>query len=58
MAGVESEVLKTFLNKLDSVEDVSAAVHVQLGNMLAAERLPTADQLVNLFMSESGKPLA
>ncbi|WP_272028109.1 hypothetical protein [Kocuria rosea] len=58
MAGIESEILKTFLMQLESMEDVPAAVPVQLGNVLAAEKLPKPDQLVKLFAAESGKPLS
>jgi hypothetical protein len=58
MAGVESEILETFLAQLKSAEDVPAAVTAQLGDLLAAEKLPKSDQLAALFAAGSGEPLA
>ena len=58
MAGIESQVLETFLAQLQNVEDVPAGVAQQLGTLLAANKLPKAEQLAALYASESGEPLA
>jgi 3-dehydroquinate synthase class II len=58
MAGIESEVLETFLAQLQNAEDVPAGVAEQLGTLLAADKLPKAEQLAALYAADSGEPLA
>ena len=52
---IESEVLRTFTQRLNEVDEVvPAAVAAQLGALLGADKLPKADVLVALFAEETG----
>ncbi|MDH5134301.1 MULTISPECIES: hypothetical protein [unclassified Microbacterium] len=55
MAGIESEVLKTFLAALTDVDDVPPQVIESLAALLAADKLPKPDQLVALYTDASGE---
>lgn len=55
MAGIESEVLKTFLEALTDVDDVPQQVIKSLARLLAADKLPRPDQLVALYTDGSGE---
>lgn len=57
MAGIESEVLETFLAELTSVDDVPTAIAEKLGDLLSAAKLPKPEQLVTLYAEASGEPL-
>lgn len=57
MAGIESEVLETFLAQLAQVEDVPSAITDKLGELLAAAKLPKPEQLAALYAEASGEPL-
>ncbi|MFL0288843.1 hypothetical protein ACJH6J_29955 [Mycobacterium sp. SMC-18] len=55
MSRIESEVLRTFMQRLNEVDEVvPAAVAAQLGALLGADKLPKADVLVALFAEETG----
>lgn len=58
MAGVESDVLETFMAQLKNAENVPASVTEQLGTLLAGEKLPKAEQLAALYAAASGEPQA
>lgn len=58
MDGIESDVLVTFMGHLTEAKDVPAAVAAELGIMLAQEKLPKPDELVELYSAASGDPLA
>lgn len=55
MAGIESEVLDTFLAALTDVDDVPPQITESLGRLLAADKLPKPDQLVALYTEASGE---
>ncbi len=55
MAGIESEVLETFLAALTDVDDVPPQVTESLAALLAADKLPKPDQLVALYTDSSGE---
>lgn len=55
MAGIESEVLETFLAALTDVDDVPPRVTERLAALLAADKLPKPDQLVALYIDASGE---
>lgn len=57
MAGIESEVLETFLAQLAQGEDVPSAISEKLGELLAAAKLPKPEQLAALYAEASGEPL-
>jgi hypothetical protein len=57
MAGIESEVLETFLAQLAQVEDVPSAITEKLGELLAAVKLPKPEQLAALYAEASGEAL-
>lgn len=57
MAGIESEVLDTFLAQLAQVEDVPSAVIKELATLLAQDKLPKVEQLATLFTEASGEAL-
>lgn len=57
MAGIESEVLETFLAQLGQVEDVPSAITEKLGELLAAAKLPKPEQLAALYAEASGEAL-
>ena len=48
MAGIESEVLGTFLDELTTIDDVPPQVTESLASLLSADKLPKPDQLVAL----------
>ena len=55
MAGIESEVLETFLAALTDMDDVPQQVTESLAVLLAADKLPKSDQLVALYTDASGE---
>lgn len=55
MAGIESEVLETFLAELTALNDVPSQVTESLATLLAADKLPKPDQLVALYTEASGE---
>ena len=55
MAGIESEVLDTFLAALTDADDVPPQVTESLAKLLAADKLPKPDQLVALYTEASGE---
>jgi len=55
VAGIESEVLDTFLAELTALTDVPSQVTESLATLLAAEKLPKPDQLVALYTEASGE---
>ena len=57
MAGIESEVLETFLAQLANVEDVPSAITEKLAILLAADKLPKPEQLAALYAEASGESL-
>lgn len=57
MAGIESEVLETFLAELTQVDEVPSAITEKLGELLAAAKLPKPEQLAALYAEASGEPL-
>jgi len=57
MAGIESEVLETFLTQLADDDDVPTAITEKLGELLAAAKLPKPEQLAALYAEASGEAL-
>lgn len=57
LAGIESDVLETFLAQLALVDDVPNGITEKLATLLAADRLPKADQLAALYTEASGESL-
>lgn len=55
MAGIESEVLDTFLAELTAIDDLPPQVTESLATLLAADKLPKPDQLVALYTEASGE---
>lgn len=55
MAGIESEVLDTFLSELTAVDGVPSKVTESLATLLAADKWPKPDQLVALYTDASGE---
>lgn len=55
VAGIESEVLDTFLAELTALNDVPSQVTESLATLLAADKLPKPDQLVALYTEASGE---
>lgn len=55
MAGIESEVLDTFLAELAALDDVPPQVTESLTTLLATDKLPKAEQLVALYTDASGE---
>lgn len=55
MAGIESEVLETFLAELTALNDVPSQATESLATLLAADKLPKPDQLVALYTEASGE---
>ena len=55
MAGIESEVLGTFLDELTTIDDVPPQVTESLASLLSADKLPKPDQLVALYTDVSGE---
>jgi hypothetical protein len=58
MSSIESHVLQTFLEHLASADNVSDAVVEGLREALAADTLPKAERLTELFTTGSGDTLA
>lgn len=57
MSSIESEIVETFLAQLALVDDVPSAVADQLGELLAADKLPKTEKLVSLYTELSGENL-
>ena len=57
MAGIEFEVMETFLAQLAHSEDVPSAVTEKLGALLSGDKLPKPDQLATLSAEASGESL-
>lgn len=55
MAGIESEILDTFLTELTHVDDVPSQIIERLSAQLAAEKLPKPDGLAALYTDASGE---
>ncbi|WP_168169465.1 hypothetical protein [Pseudonocardia sp. HH130629-09] len=55
MAGIESQVLETFLAELTALDDVPSQITESLAELLAADKLPKPDQLVVLYTDASGE---
>lgn len=55
MAGIEAEVLDTFLAQLAHNSDVPAALASSIGELLAADKLPKPDQLADLYTKTAGE---
>lgn len=51
---IDSEVLRTFTQRLHAIDEVAVAVVDQLCTLLSADKLPKPDTLVALFAAESG----
>jgi hypothetical protein len=51
---IQSEVLRTFTQRLHDVDEVPAAVAEKLDTLLSADKFPKPDVLVALFADESG----
>lgn len=58
MAGVESDVLVEFTERLSVSDVVPSTVADQLRVLLAQDKLPKAETLVALYTAESGDRLA
>lgn len=58
MPSLESEVLKSFLARLEETGEASEALVERLRALLSGSKLPKAEQLVELFSSVSGGNLA
>lgn len=56
MAGIESEILDTFLAELTTVDDVPTQVIESLAALLTEDKLPKPDQLAALYTGASGEP--
>ncbi len=55
MASVEAEVLKEFLVQLSQCGDVPASLASRVGELLAADKLPKADQLADVYAKAAGE---
>lgn len=55
MAGIEVEVLQTFLAQLERSSNVPASLASRVGELLTAEKLPKPDQLVGLYVEAAGE---
>ena len=55
MAGIEAEVLETFLAQLAHCSDVPASLPSSVGELLAADKLPKPDQLADLYAKAGGE---
>lgn len=58
MSNIESYVLRTFLERIVTADDVSDMVVEGLHDTLTGDKLPKAERLVELFTSGSGDTLA
>jgi hypothetical protein len=55
MAGIEAEVLETFLAQLAQCSDVPDSLVSNVGELLAADKLPKPDQLADLYAKAAGE---
>lgn len=55
MAGIDGEVLETFLAQLKHRSEVSASLASSVGELLAADKLPKPDQLADLYAQVAGE---
>lgn len=55
MAGIEAEVLETFLAQLAHCADVPGSLASSVGELLAADKLPKPDQLAGLYTEAAGE---
>lgn len=55
MAGIESEILDTFLADLTQGDDVPPQIIESLAVQLAADKLPMPDRLAALYTDASGE---
>lgn len=55
MAGIEADVLETFLVQLAHCSDVPDSLVSSVGELLAADRLPKPDQLADLYAQAAGE---
>ena len=58
MAGIESDVLATFLDRLKVSDDVPAAVAERLEVVLVQKKLPKPDELARLYHADGKGPAA
>lgn len=58
MAGIDGEILESFLLQLADSKAVPAPVVEGLRSSLSADRLPKPEQLVALYVASSGDSLA
>jgi hypothetical protein len=58
MAGIDADVMATFLDRLEEYKDLPATITEKLGAVLAQEKLPKPDELATLYSAESGDPVA
>lgn len=58
MAGIESDVLATFLGRLKVSDDVPAAVAERLEVVLVQKKLPKPDELARLYRADGKGPVA
>jgi hypothetical protein len=58
MAGIESNVLATFLDRLKASDDVPAAVAERLELVLVQKKLPKPDELARLYRADGEGPAA
>lgn len=58
MAGLESDVLEEFTERLEDSDVVPAAVIEQLRTLLTGDKLPKPEVLVALYEAESGDHFA
>lgn len=57
MAGIEADVLETFLAELARDVNVPNSLTSKLGELLAADKLPKPDQLADLYARAAGEAL-
>jgi hypothetical protein len=55
MAGIEAEVLDTFLAQLTHCSDVPHSLASSVGQLLAADKLPKPEQLADLYAKTAGE---
>ena len=58
MAGIDAEILESFLLQLADSATVPAPVVEGLRSSVSADRLPKPEQLVALYVANSGDALA
>ncbi len=54
MAGIEANVFESFLERLQAAEDVPKQVTEKLSSALAAEKLPKAEEIAEIYREGSG----